>query len=99
VLRRAIAKTLAVLGERLLRDAEMRGIVNDWIERVAVNQLVPHRDKIGAFFTGVVQRWDTRTVVAKMELLVGKDLQYVRINGTLVGGTVGLAIHAVSGAL
>lgn len=96
VLRRAIAQALAVLGERLKRDPEMRRIVNDWVEGVALNQLVPHRDKIGAFFTGVVQRWDTRTVVAKMELLVGKDLQYVRINGTLVGGTVGLLIHLVS---
>ncbi len=99
VLRRAIAQTLTVLGQRLKGDPEMRAIVNDWIERAAIDQLAPHRDKIGAFFTGVVQRWDTRTVVTKMELLVGKDLQYIRINGTLVGGTVGLVIHAVSAAL
>lgn len=92
-MRQAIAQALTALGERLRHDPEMRAIVNTWVERIAVTELVPHRDKIGAFFTGVVQRWDTRTVVGKMELLVGKDLQYVRINGTLVGGTVGLAIH------
>jgi len=44
----------------------------------------------------VVKRWDERTLVGKMELTVGRDLQYVRINGTLVGGLVGLLIHAAT---
>lgn len=97
--RQAIERVLVALGHQLGGDAAMRAIVNDWIERVAVTELVPHRDKIGGFFSGVVQRWETATVVEKMELLVGKDLQYVRINGTLVGGTVGLLIHALGTAV
>ncbi len=73
----------------------MRDTVNQWVESLAVHQLVPQRDKIGSFFAGVVHCWDTDTVVAKLELLVGRDLQFVRINGTVVGGLVGLVIYTV----
>lgn len=91
----ALERTLRALGERLTNDTEMRATVNQWVESLAVHQLVPQRDKIGAFFAGVVQHWDSDTVVAKLELLVGSDLQFVRINGTVVGGLVGLAIHTL----
>jgi uncharacterized membrane-anchored protein YjiN (DUF445 family) len=94
-LRGALERTLVALGDKLRRDAEMRATVNSWIESLAVYQLVPQRDKIGSFFAGVVQRWDTDTVVAKLELLVGRDLQFVRINGTVVGGMVGLVIYTL----
>jgi uncharacterized membrane-anchored protein YjiN (DUF445 family) len=56
---------------------------------------VPHRRELGDFIAGVVERWDTRTLVDKLETQVGPDLQYIRISGTVVGGLVGLAIHAV----
>lgn len=92
----ALERALLAIGERLSRDAEMRVTVNHWVESLAVRQLVPQRDKIGHFFAGVVHRWDTDTVVAKLELLVGRDLQYVRINGTVVGGLVGLMIHTAT---
>jgi uncharacterized membrane-anchored protein YjiN (DUF445 family) len=61
-------------------------MVNDWAQRLVLNTIVPNREEIGAFVAGVVARWDTRTLVDKLELQVGKDLQYIRINGTLVGG-------------
>ncbi len=91
----ALERMLLALGERLSHDTEMRATVNQWVESLAVHQLVPQRDRIGQFFAGVVHRWDTHTVVAKVELLVGRDLQFVRINGTVVGGLVGLAIYTV----
>ncbi len=50
----------------------------------------PRRAEIGAFVTNVVEAWDSTTLVNRLELQVGKDLQYIRINGTLVGGLVGL---------
>jgi uncharacterized membrane-anchored protein YjiN (DUF445 family) len=50
------------------------------------------------FVADVVARWDTMTLVDKLELQVGKDLQYIRINGTLVGGLVGLTIFVVTRA-
>lgn len=98
-LRGGIERALLAVGARLRADPAMRATVNAWVERFAIGQLVPHRDKIGAFFAGVVHRWDIGTLVSKTELLVGKDLQYIRINGTLVGGTVGVLIHAVAMAV
>ena len=61
-----------------------------------VHLLVPNRKRIGAFMAGVVHNWDTETLVGKMELQFGRDLQYIRINGTLVGGLVGLLVYRPS---
>jgi len=57
---------------------------------------VRHRHQVSALITEVVRGWDTREVTQKMELEIGKDLQYIRINGTLVGGLVGVLLHAVT---
>lgn len=94
-LKNALETALVAVGERLAHDQDMRATVNQWVESLAIRQLVPQRDKLGAFFAGVVHRWDTDTAVTKLELLVGRDLQYVRINGTVVGGLVGLTIHTL----
>ena len=61
--------------------------------------VVPNRQRLGAFIAGVVRSWNARTLVGKLELQVGRDLQYIRINGTLVGGLVGLVIHGVAVAM
>ncbi len=61
--------------------------------------LVPNRAEVGRFVTEIVERWDTATLVGKIETQVGKDLQYIRLNGTLVGGLIGLVIYVVSHAL
>lgn len=95
-LRGALETALLAVGRRMAEEPEMRATVNHWVESLLVHQLVPQRDRIGQFFAGVVHRWDTGTVVDKLELLVGRDLQYVRINGTVVGGLVGLIIHTVT---
>ncbi len=58
--------------------------------------LLPRRAEIGAYVTQVVNNWDTATLVDRIELQVGKDLQYIRINGTLVGGLIGLLIFVMS---
>jgi uncharacterized membrane-anchored protein YjiN (DUF445 family) len=68
--------------------------LNRWIRQVALRALLPRRAEIGA--TRVVQNWDSATLVNRLELQVGKDLQYIRINGTLVGGLVGLMIFMAS---
>ena len=95
-MQRGLERILLALGQRLARDPDMQEVVDGWILRFAVNHVVPQRDEIGAFISGVVRKWDARTVVAKLELQVGKDLQYIRINGTLVGGMVGLVIYAAT---
>ena len=63
-----------------------------------MSTIVPNRAEIGTFVAEIVARWDTKTLVDRLELQVGKDLQYIRINGTLVGGLVGLIIFVVTRA-
>jgi uncharacterized membrane-anchored protein YjiN (DUF445 family) len=82
---------------RWLNDNPDRQIrLNRFIRLVMLRVLLPRRAEIGAYVTQVVQNWDSATLVNRLELQVGKDLQYIRINGTLVGGLVGLLIFAVS---
>nr|WP_283805566.1 DUF445 family protein [Bradyrhizobium tropiciagri] len=54
------------------------------------------RQEIAAFIRKVVENWDTETLIMRIELQVGRDLQFIRINGTVVGGLVGLVIFSVS---
>lgn len=95
-LRPAIERAVAAWAARLAADTRLRGLLNRWLRRAVERMVVPQRAEIGDFIAGVVARWDTRTLVDKLELQVGRDLQYIRINGTMVGGLVGLIIHAVS---
>jgi uncharacterized membrane-anchored protein YjiN (DUF445 family) len=89
----------AALGRRFVDDRRMQVAVNRWILRIVERQAIPQRDAIGAFIAGVVGRWESQTLVDKLELQVGSDLQYIRMNGTLVGGLVGLVLFAVLRAL
>jgi uncharacterized membrane-anchored protein YjiN (DUF445 family) len=73
-----------------------RAKLNRRIRLVVLRLLLPRRAEIGAYVTQVVNNWDTATLVDRLELQVGKDLQYIRINGTLVGGLVGLLIFIIS---
>jgi uncharacterized membrane-anchored protein YjiN (DUF445 family) len=91
-----LENTLPSLARSLTEDDQLRMTFNGWIRRTVEMTVVPHRAEIGAYIADVVRRWDDRTLVGKMELTFGKDLQYIRINGTLVGGLVGLLIHIIS---
>ncbi|MEX3785797.1 DUF445 family protein [Paraburkholderia sp. BR14374] len=53
---------------------------------------MPNRGEFGAFISEVISRWNTEPLIDKLQLQVGRDLQFIRINGTLIGGLVGLAI-------
>lgn len=92
----AFEAALRGLGTWLSEDPVLRTRLNRWIRVVALRALMPRRVEIGAYIAHVVQNWDNVTLVNKLELQVGKDLQYIRINGTLVGGLVGLVIFSVS---
>jgi uncharacterized membrane-anchored protein YjiN (DUF445 family) len=58
--------------------------------------MLAHRHQISLLITDVVKSWDAQDVSAKIELEIGKDLQFIRVNGTLVGGCVGIALHALT---
>jgi uncharacterized membrane-anchored protein YjiN (DUF445 family) len=63
---------------------------------VGTRRHAARRAEIGGYIAGVVEKWDATTFVNRLELQVGADLQYIRINGTLVGGLVGLIIFVAS---
>jgi uncharacterized membrane-anchored protein YjiN (DUF445 family) len=87
---------LRSLGKWLNDNADPRSSLNRRIRLAVLRVLLPRRAEIGAYVAQVVQKWDNATLVNRIELQVGKDLQYIRINGTLVGGLVGLLLFVVS---
>ena len=92
----AIARALTAFGRWLDADAKSRDRLDGWLRVATRRVLSPRRQAIGAFVAQIVAGWDAREVVEKLELQVGRDLQYIRINGTVVGGLVGLAIYSAT---
>lgn len=92
----AFELALLGLGRWLNDDPARQARLNRWVRLMMLRALLPRRADIGAYVTRVVQQWNTATLVERLELQVGKDLQYIRLNGTLVGGLVGLLIFAAS---
>ncbi|HEY8699426.1 MAG TPA: DUF445 domain-containing protein [Arthrobacter sp.] len=83
-------------GSRLVNDAELAGKVNAWIGDAAGYLVRTYRSDIAGVITETVSRWDAGETSRKIELQVGKDLQFIRINGTVVGSLAGLAIFTVA---
>lgn len=97
-LRLTLADGLRALGRHLVEDEATRRFLEDRLDGAVATVLVPWRREIGAFIEDVVRRWDATTVAERIELTVGKDLQYIRVNGTLVGALIGCALYlAVEG--
>lgn len=94
-LRNRIAQALNRLGERLTEDADLRLRVEAWIDSLAPPLARAGQREIGDLITSTVDRWDPEDTSRRLELWMGRDLQFVRINGTVVGGLAGLAIHTV----
>jgi len=98
-LRRHLVAGIVAAGRRLQDDPELAATVQIAVER-GVGYLADHFDgDIAAFISGTIARWDAEETSSRLELLLGPDLQYVRINGTVVGAAAGLALHAISAAL
>lgn len=87
---------VATLGSRLRADRNMQDWINEQVERAVPPLIEAHREKIGQFISEQVSDWDDQAMADRLELNIGADLQYIRLNGTLVGGLVGLAIHAIT---
>lgn len=86
-------------GSDLLGDPTVQAKLNQWIRIFATEAIVTRREVIADLVSRVIRKWDAETMSRKLELNVGRDLQYIRINGTLVGGLVGLVLHTISLAL
>ena len=99
LIREQLTETFVKLGSGLRDDPAVQARLNASLLQAIEALLVRHRHQVSGLITEVVRGWDAREVGEKMELEIGKDLQYIRINGTLVGGSVGLLLHAVIGVL
>ena len=87
---------LAALSESLSADAGLRGEVDRFLIDVIASLLEQHRHEVADLIAATVQDWDPGVAASRIELAVGRDLQFVRLNGTLVGGLAGLVIYIVS---
>jgi uncharacterized membrane-anchored protein YjiN (DUF445 family) len=88
-------EALHQLGVTLQEDPELASTINRFARRAAVGTAADYGDAIVRLVSETVRGWDAQTITRRLENAVGRDLQYIRINGTLVGGLVGLVIHAV----
>jgi uncharacterized membrane-anchored protein YjiN (DUF445 family) len=94
-----IAMSLQKLGERLQREPELRDKLDRWAAGAVGYVIENYRTEVSKLIESTIARWDGEETARKMELQVGRDLQFIRINGTLVGGLAGLLIHAIGEGL
>ena len=86
---------LKQMGEAMQHDPAMQNQINRFSRRTIVGIVNRYGDQIVRLVSETVERWDAKTITDRVENAVGRDLQYIRINGTLVGGLVGLTLHAI----
>ncbi|OQW41899.1 MAG: hypothetical protein A4S12_01340 [Proteobacteria bacterium SG_bin5] len=90
-----LGEALRQLGETLQREPRLAAAVNRFTRRAAVGFAADYGDGVVRLVSETVRGWDTQTVTQRLENAVGRDLQYIRINGTIVGGLVGLVLHGL----
>lgn len=98
-LRRRIVAALGEIGERLATDAALQQRVDTRVADAAVFLVDRYRHDIASIITDTVEKWDPAETTEKIELMVGRDLQYIRLNGTIVGALAGLAIFSIAHAV
>jgi uncharacterized membrane-anchored protein YjiN (DUF445 family) len=95
VLAGKLGEVLKSMGGTLEKDARIRAAINQFARRAVVGMAASYGGSIVKLVSETVRGWDARTVTNRLEAAVGRDLQYIRINGTLVGGMVGLVLHTI----
>ena len=95
-LRERLAAVVLGSADALLADTVLRTKVNDWTKGAIVRTVTSRRREVGLLIAETVRRWDARTLTDKVEQQVGNDLQYIRLNGTIIGGLAGLAIYGIT---
>jgi uncharacterized membrane-anchored protein YjiN (DUF445 family) len=90
-----LGSILRQVGDGVRNDPRLARSINRFVRRAAVGTAHDYGDGIVRLVSETVRGWDTRTITTRLEHAVGRDLQYIRVNGTLVGGLVGLVIHTV----
>jgi len=95
-LRQSIQRGLVSFSQAVLEDPELIAKLNQWVESGARYIIEEYGYEVEHLIAQTIERWDAKATSRKIELYVGRDLQFIRINGTIVGGLVGLVIHMIS---
>jgi uncharacterized membrane-anchored protein YjiN (DUF445 family) len=95
VLRHHLAGMFAAAGEALVGDAELRGEINQGLVTVLRSFIADQKSGVSSFISDQVKAWDMAQLISLIEINIGKDLQYIRFNGSLIGGLAGLALYTV----
>lgn len=93
-LRAWMQNALTNLGAGLLRETHVREALNVRLRGLLVQLAARHGEDVARLVSETIRKWDSQTIVDKLEINVGRDLQYIRLNGTIIGGLVGLVLHA-----
>ena len=93
-LRAWVVEALRRFGEGLTEDETLRHALNDRLRALVVDLAARHGQDVSKLVSDTIRGWDADTVVRKLEYNVGRDLQFIRLNGTIIGGLVGLVLHA-----
>ena len=91
-----IQKNIKKLTENLNDNQEMIDKINGWVRHFIYRMILRNVKEVEGLISSTVDKWEGKQLSEKLELEVGKDLQFIRINGTLVGGLVGLLIYAIT---
>ncbi len=94
----AVARGLSALASAALQDEALLEKIDGWVIGAVLGVVEQHRGEVGQLIAQTVSSWDPEETSRRIELLVGRDLQFIRINGTLVGGLVGLLIYTATRA-
>ena len=95
-LRLRMVSALQDFGRRLLDDSTLQFKIDLWVMQVVEHLVRNYRHDLASIVSDTVQKWDAQEAAEKIELQVGKDLQFIRINGTVVGSLAGLAIYTIA---
>ncbi len=94
--RQRVERAITAFGESLVEDEELLEKIEVWLESAALYVVEQYRHEVADLISSTVEAWPAEDTSRKIELQIGKDLQFIRINGTLVGGLAGLLIYVLS---
>ncbi len=95
-MQQGVAALIAQFGRTLATDEQLRAKVDGWLVQAVHFALTRYEPEVLGLISATVARWDAADTGRRLELQVGRDLQFIRLNGTVVGAVVGVLIYAVS---
>jgi uncharacterized membrane-anchored protein YjiN (DUF445 family) len=95
VLQQHLVRMFVAAGEALAADAEMRAEINQGLVAVLRSVVAEQKSGVSTFISDQVKSWDMGQLIALIEINIGRDLQYIRFNGSLIGGLAGLVLYTL----